>query len=766
MSQNGQLAGDITVPESATHFQDSIRPVLVQYCADCHQGDGDEAFPFLEATTVDDLNLHRGHWKSVAEQLRNRTMPPADEDQPREDDRLRIARWIDTTLQKTACSQGPYAGSVTTRRLNRTEYDNTIRDLLELELNLSQKFPVDGSGGEGFDNNGETLFLPPLLMERYLEAATEAIDQVIITSPLNLQLAASQFQQASPDDSTVVVASDRSATAVVRIFTPNKYWLRLNVRSSAFSDLTGRLLIDGIAADTFTVKHSRSSNSSRNKADGYLVKVDFSNHLQLSRGIHALTFKCDDQQSFAIQSLELEEMRGDPTEEQRQRHKRFVGRHLGETIDQPAATALAAIRRLAEPAFRRPVEDAELTPFVALFERAFERGDSFEEALKQGMRAVLVSPHFLFRLEQPATATSPQPISDHELATRLSYFLWSTMPDRKLTYLADQGRLQQDDILTEQIDRMLADPKSAAFYYEFVGQWLGTIEVAASVIPDTGKFKGQFNTELLMDFRDEPTRLFEYIVAEDRSLLELLDADYIVVNQRLAKHYRLNGEPPPKKSNANPWSANPKRGTGGPFERFDLKDDQRGGVLGMGGVHLLTSYPTRTSPVLRGGWVLETLLGVRVPSPPPDVPELKTSQNKKKLTVKQALAMHRDHTACSACHNLMDPPGFALENYDVLGRWRDTDGSEPIDATAQLPSGETFAGPAGLRTVLMNRKDEFIRHLTARLLGYALGRSLHDRDDCTINQIAESVADSDYRARELIRQVILSTPFRQHQQAN
>ncbi|MCA9055781.1 MAG: DUF1592 domain-containing protein, partial [Planctomycetaceae bacterium] len=351
----------------------------------------------------------------------------------------------------------------------------------------------------------------------------------------------------------------------------------------------------------------------------------------------------------------------------------------------------------------------------------------------------------------------------HELATRLSYFLWSTMPDAELDRLADQGRLNAPEELQRQVDRMLDDPRAVAFCDQFVGQWLGTHEVGARVAPSTDTFKGEFTSELLLDLHDEPVYFFQRLLAVDGSLLELLDCDYAIVNKRLAEHYALDGDGKPAKPMDDSWSPAAKRKDGGPFQLVSLPDDRRGGVLGMGAVHMLTSYPDRTSPVLRGGWVLETLLGVHVPSPPPDVPQLKRSKKEKK-SLREQLSQHRENPTCAACHNLMDPLGFALENFDVLGRWREVDGEATIDASAKLPSGEEFTGPAGLRHVLLARKRDFTRQVSRKLLGYALGRSLEDADDCTIERLTDTVEDRNYRVRTLIHAIVQSTPFR-HRQA-
>ena len=623
-------------------------------------------------------------------------------------------------------------------------------------------------------------------MGRYLEAATEAIGrtvigkaQRIVRDPKSFRIQGQQKSAGSTHAnlkeelpgqllSELLVESKQTAVTMVRILEAGPY--RLDVHLNQPFELPSQqqpakegmlsvgFELDGISTDKLVLRQ-KDVESRQHRSD--VADVRLSTTIRLARGFHRLAVTAPDR-SLKLAKLTVLQQLPDYDAGQKARHRKITGLAVGNLVKDPEQAATTTLRQFAERAFRRPVSDVEVRPFVGLVNRSLERGDPFSFALKQGLRAVLVSPHFLFRIERASDSDVPERLSEHALASRLSYFLWSSMPDDKLFRIATEGRLSKPATLAAEVDRMLADPKAEAFFYQFTGQWLGTIEVGASVVPDTGKFKGQFNTELLMDFRDEPVRLFEYIVDGNRSLLELLDPGYAIVNSRLTQHYQLNGEAP-LKIRGNGWSSDPKRSKGQSFERLDLKDDQRGGVLGMGGVHLLTSYPNRTSAVLRGGWVLETLLGVRVPSPPPDIPELPTKKGKKQLTAKESLALHRDNAACAACHNLMDPVGFSLENYDVLGRWRDKENKNSIDASAVLPSGEKFTGLGGLRRVLVERQDEFLHHLTGKMLGYALGRSLTDRDDCTIQQIVNAVKADGMKARTLVREVVLSVPFRMHQ---
>jgi hypothetical protein len=355
-------------------------------------------------------------------------------------------------------------------------------------------------------------------------------------------------------------------------------------------------------------------------------------------------------------------------------------------------------------------------------------------------------------MEQRKTEPGIYPLGQYELANRLSYFLWSTMPDEQLFRLADQGKLQDPKVLAAQVDRMLDDPRARTFAGTFIGQWLGTHDIGGRVMPLITEIQSYYNPEIAADLRMEPVLLFDRIVSENRSILELLNAGYTYLTQRLVTFYRMEDQV--KDINDND------------FRLVTLTDKRRVGLLGMAGVLGMTSHYEQTSPVLRGAWVLDTLLGTPVPPPPPDVPPLLGPADKVAtgLTTRERVMQHRENPACAACHKVMDPLGFGLENFDWMGRWRDTErDGKPIDATGELPTGEKFSGPVELRQVLLARKDEFTRQLAGKILGYALGRSLQDGDSCTIQRIVNKVVSDNYRARTLVHEVVLSLPFRNMQ---
>ncbi|MAG93754.1 MAG: hypothetical protein CMJ48_08405 [Planctomycetaceae bacterium] len=724
-------------PESATYFEDSIRPVLVKYCGECHGPDNEETeVDFLRAVSAEQLANARGQWSSAAVQLRNRTMPPADEAQPTERERIRIAVWIEKQLRAIACNRGEYAGSVVVRRLNRKEYDNTIRDLVGLQFDFASTFPVDGAGGEGFDNNGETLFLPPLLMERYLEAAQQILDAAVITSPLKKTFVAQDLSPKQEDaGETRVVLPGKEAAVLLNVYVTGNYTVRVTAEPQDAPQGRLALKIDGIRAHTFALK----------QADDGKQPVVVETVVRLQRGFHSIALHVPkNAPRVGVVRLDVNETKPAPSKEQLSRHQRLFTRKPGSTSAERRVAARVIVARFAGRAFRRPVRGGEITKLMTLYARSADRGDPFEESVKLAFKAVLVSPHFLFRFEQPAEGEGQESLTDYELASRLSYFLWAGMPDEELMQLADAGRLQDDEVLKKQVKRMLADPKARVFAEDFVGQWLGTSDVGGRVIPDVGMFKEVYDGDLGVAFRREVVEFTHHLLQDDRSLIELIDADYTFVNQRLARHYKMPGV------------------RGNQFRKVALTDDRRGGVLGFAAVHLLTSFSRRTSPVLRGAWVLETLLGTPVPIPPPNVPPLPSvkAMRAKKRTLREQLKMHRENPTCAACHELIDPIGFGLDNFDVIGRWRDTDNGKPIDATGTMPPNLKFNGPTELKQIILTRKRDFIRNLSRKMLGYALGRSLVDEDQCTIETLVTQLERSQYSAHTLIQGIVLSTPFR------
>ena len=413
-----------------------------------------------------------------------------------------------------------------------------------------------------------------------------------------------------------------------------------------------------------------------------------------------------------------------------------------------AGCAQKIVADLARRAFRRPVTAEEIDKLVSLVSLVQKQGDSFEEGLCQSLQAILVSPHFLFRIEQTRRSTSPedsQPISDHEFATRLSYFLWSSMPDDELMKLADQHALRRPGVLEGQIRRMLKDHRSNALVENFGGQWL-ELRKLESVKPDRQRFP-DFDEYLRMSMRRETELFFESIVQEDRSILDFIDADYTFINERLAKLYKIPNVKGPE------------------FRKVVLgSDTQRGGVLTQAGILTVSSYATRTSPVLRGKWILEKMLNAPPPPPLPDVPNLDESKIGSAASLRQQLEAHRQNATCASCHVRMDPLGFGLENFDAIGAWRTQDGKFPIDASGMLPDGRSFKGPTELKTILKQDQSAFAEGLTEKLLIYALGRGLESYDRPTVKQIVTRLANGNYRFSTLVIEIAGSLPFKSSRQ--
>jgi hypothetical protein len=615
------VLGQSTDPTTADGIEFARR-----YCFECHQGEEPEAkLDLARFDSVEKIVADSPVWVRILRRVSNGEMPPEGSDMPELDERARFAAWIASTLHQAACGDGISPGPAVTRRLNRSEYAATIRDLLNIHIDAGQALPADGAGGEGFDNAAETLFISPMHAEKYLDAARSALGYAF-----KEPRARERFLTAEPDEA---VSADEAARQVLADFLPR--------------------------------------------------------------------------------------------------------------------------------AFRRPTSDEEINEYVELFRTMQQQDSSFDVSMQFTLEAVLVSPKFLFRLEEPNPDPEPRLISDHELASRLSYFLWGTMPDDDLLRVANEGRLNNPESIGKQTLRMLgASPpdddderprrrrrrgpeKLRDFAQNFIEQWLGTRALGREFKPDPS-IAGKYDSELEGGMKYEPVLFLEEILKENLSFLNLLDSDFTYANRRLARHYRIEGE----------FREQPRR--------TDLPDDShRGGLLGMSAILAISSYPHRTSPVLRGKWILETILGTPPPPPPPDVPELKEHhEGEAPQTLRARLEQHREDPSCASCHARIDPLGFGLENYDVLGRWRTEDAGQPIDSRGELPDGTKFDGPEQLKGVLLARKDEFIRNLTAKMLGYALGRGLTNEDHCTVEQIAQQLKDNEYSSHTLILGIVQSVPFR------
>lgn len=589
------------------------------YCIGCHdQVDAQAGLDLSSFESIEQISAAIETWNRVADRIADHQMPPLDSELPDVESRRAVISLIRDTIHASVCDDGVTPGRARLRRLNRTEYANTMRDLLGIQVNTAHALPDDGAGGEGFDNASETLFISTIHAEKYLDAARSALGHAL-RDPQDR----AAILVASPDEN---LSPQQAATKVLSNFLPK--------------------------------------------------------------------------------------------------------------------------------AFRRPVTEDEVTQYASLFEEVYRQDASYLSAITFALEAVLMSPKFLFLWETPHNGEEPVTITQYEMASRLSYFLWASMPDQELLNLAGEGKLHDRDVLTKQVARMVAskidqngnrrDAKVRGFASSFVEQWLGTRALGREWKPDE-KVVGRFDSELEGGMKYEPVFFMEDLLAENRSLLNWIDSDFTYANNRLARHYGIKGEfrEQPRLTELPP-------------------DSHRGGVLGMSGVLAVTSFSHRTSPVLRGKWILETLLGTPPPPPPPNVPNLDdvVPESDEPLTLRQRLERHREDPQCASCHAVMDPLGFGLENYDVLGRWRDESDGMAIDSAAALPDGTTFRGPDELKKLLLARKETFIRNLTAKTLGYALARQLTNEDQCVVESITRKLAEDDYAAQTLLVEIINSVPFR------
>ena len=731
-------------------FERSVSPLLREYCFGCH-GDGKKKGGLALDVYKDKASIlsARPVWEKVLHNLTAHVMPPENKSQPSQTERELIAHWIQSEVLQCDCNH-PDPGRVTLRRLNRVEYNNTIRDLLGVNFRPADDFPADDVG-YGFDNIGDVLSLPPILIEKYMAAAEKILDKAVITDfstgPRTNRFPAIALAGTAPGDanSQGMRALMREGDVHLSLEFPRagEYIFRVRAYGEQAGPEPARMafLLDDKEFKRFDVT-----------AEEPAPEI-YEAHLRLTAGTRKLGAfylnnyndpKAPDRKkrdrNLIIDYIEIVIPATSGPIDLPESHERiFICQPTPETKRDSARKILEHFSRRA---YRRPVAAEEINRLVPLVEMAENEKESFEKGIKLALQAVLVSPHFLFRGELQPEPNNPafvHPVNEYALASRLSYFLWSSMPDEELFAEAERGTLRKN--LEPQVKRMLKNDKARALVENFAGQWL-QIRNLNSVTPAKDAFPG-FDEDLRRAMQRETELFFQTIIREDRSVLEFLDADYTFLNARLARHYGIGGV------------------TGEGFERVSLKRRQRGGLLTQASILTITSNPTRTSPVKRGKWVLENILGTPPPPPPPDVPELKEGKDAAVTgTLRQRMEQHRANALCASCHARMDPIGFGLENFDGIGAWREKDGSFDIDPAGQLVSGESFRGPADLKAILIRRKKEaFVRCLSEKMLTYALGRGLEYYDGCALDQISRGLAKNRYRFSSLVLEVVKSTPF-------
>jgi hypothetical protein len=694
-------------------------------------------------STTESIAEHREEWERIVQKIRSGEMPPKGLPKPPEEKVQALMDFVHGEFDKADRALEPDPGRVTARRLNRSEYSNTIRDLLGVDFRAEKDFPTDDSG-YGFDNIGDVLTISPMLMEKYISAAERIAARAIGADPLPKKPIEAEYHAKDktirrPDVSTIEAQHrvEWDAEYEIRIGLPGERPEGKPVQMGFW--MNGKLL------------HTKEVET---KPSGLVYFNPYSEEqlrLFLPEGDH--TFRVafiDDEFPKALGEKEVY----DSKKNKYLNSITFVGPFATETVrpsrkkiltcdpDSGQVCVEKIISDLARRAYRRPVTKTETASLMRFVKIAGDDGLNIEQGIQLAIQAMLVSPHFLFRIERDPDPADPEKIhriSDFELASRLSYFLWSSMPDEELLGLAETGKLKDQKILDAQVKRMLADEKSAAFADNFAGQWLETRNLDI-VKPDPQKFP-DWGPDLKDAMKTETRMFFEAVLKENRPVSEFLSANFTYLNDRLARHYGIEGVKGPE------------------FRRVDLTTDQRGGVLTHASVLTVSSYPTRTSPVIRGKYVLEAILGTPPPPPPPDVPSLNEEGVGTALSLRQQLEKHRSNAVCASCHARMDVLGFGLENYDAIGKWRTKDGDFPIDVAGTLPNGKSFATGAELRELLKDELPDFSRNLTEKMLIYALGRGLERYDRLTVNEINRSLAASGHQFQTLVYEIVRSLPF-------
>ncbi len=726
-------------------YEEKIVPLLSKYCYDCH-GRGKRKGDFA-LDTYRDLNAVTADphaWEKVMQNLRSETMPPAKKPKPTPAENKLIADWIEQAVFHCDCDN-PDPGRVTVRRLNRAEYNNTIRDLVGVDFHPADDFPADDSG-YGFDNIGDVLSVPPILLEKYLAAAEAVLEKAIVTEDPATQrrkrFAADALPGTAPGDplenGTRMLAREGDIHVDFNFARPGEYALRARAYGQQAGNQPTRMRFT-LGTNALTTFDVLATDSGATNCEVRLRVTAGTNRFSAAYINNFVDRKKGLDRNLFIEFLEIEGPLDVPPDPLPASHARIFFRGPGATNDD--AYASAVLERFVSRAYRRPARAEEVARLAGFARQARQQGESFPRSIQLALSAVLVSPHFLFRGEihpEPGNPRAAYRLDEFALASRLSYFLWSSLPDDELFALAAQGKLRRQ--LDRQVRRMLNDQKSRALVDNFAGQWLQLRNMRIAT-PDAKTFPG-FDEPLRDSMVRETETFFEYLLRNNRSVLEFLDADYTFVNDRLARHYGLKGV------------------RGDAFQKVSLRGTGRSGVLTHASLLTLTSNPTRTSPVKRGKYVLENILGTPPPPPPPDVPELK--EVKLVGTLRQRMDQHRENPMCASCHDRMDPIGFGLENFDGIGAWRESEDKFPIDPAGQLASGESFSGAADFTRILAKEKrDEFARCLARKMLTYALGRGLEFYDKCAVDQVTRDLRRGGYKFSALIQAVVDSVPFQE-----
>ncbi len=801
---NAQETGNSDAGIRQAVVNPSTTQLLQDYCVSCHSSSEPEAGLDFETLLASSLSESSEVWEKVVRKLRTRQMPPADVDHPDESEYHATIQFLEQSLDALAASHPQPGRTNTFRRLTRTEYQNAVRDLLGVSIDVKTMLPAD-EVSKGFDNITVSE-LSPTLLNRYISAA-QYISRVAVARPTK-----------TPDGKTFRIAPDvtqeehvdglpfgtRGGLLVPYTFPADgQYEIRVRLTRDRNEEVEGlseahqvEILLDSARLDSFTVRPAGSqvpgSQTAGVRAEGadspyatdrpthatvdqhlvvrfqatagehqigvtfikqrsslletarqpLNVHYNFYRHPRLTPAIYqvSVTGPLGDAKNHELQNEPASEQQTAQHSEPLSRRKVFTSYPVSPEDEEACARRIIA--HLMHRACRSPITDEDMQRPLELYRSARSDG-TFEEGIEMALSSILIHPRFLFRIEgEPAEFSSGDVyrVNDFELASRLSFFLWSSIPDEELLGLAELGELSKPGVLEQQTRRMLVDPRSSALVTNFAGQWF-YLRNLDSATPDSRLFP-DFDDNLRQAFRTETEMFFESILREDRSVLELIKSDYTYLNERLAKHYGI------------------PHVYGSRFRRVALDEaSHRGGLFRQGSILTVTSYATRTSPVIRGKWILENILGTPPPPPPDDVPALTDNVVSAKLPLRERFAQHRADAACASCHLLIDPPGFALENYDAVGRWRDVDDGRPVDAKGGLPGGVELEGTAGLEQGLLERPELFVATMTEKLLVFALGRGLEHYDAPNVRQIVRSAKIDNYRFSSMILGIVNSPPF-------
>ena len=767
-------------PGPASSAAEDYSAVLQRYCVTCHNERLPSAGLALDQLDVAHAAAMPQVWEKVVQKLRSRTMPPPL--RPRPDDATYdgFATWLETSLDAAAAAQ-PNPGRPLLHRMNRAEYRNAVRDLLALDVDVSA-LPADDSA-YGFDNIADALGVSPLLLESYVTAARK-ISRLAVGNPA-IPPVTTTFK--TPEDLTQdyhlreLPLGTRGGLGVEEFFPVDAdYEIRIRLRRTAGGTIRGileehhlELTLDGERVGLFAVGGPdaykatvvNKQNPGQTVSRAFTADEHMRVRLPIVAGRHSIVATFVGKPSALSEQTQMPFLRSyvsansrsglpdvdrvliaGPFEAARpndtpSRERIFSCRPTGAGDELSCAqTILSTLGRLA---YRRPIEGPELDRILGFYSEGRSQ-DGFEAGIELALRFILASPQFIFRLEAEPADLEPgdvYPLADLDLASRLSFFLWSSIPDDELLTVAERGQLSDQGEIARQVRRMLADPRATAVVENFAGQWL-YLRNLSIISPDPPTFP-DFDDNLRQSLRRETELFFESIMREDRSVLDLLTADYTFVNERLARHYGIPGI------------------YGDRFRRVPVMDESRRGLLGQGSILTVTSYATRTSPVMRGKWILENLLGSPPPAPPPNVPDLEENDAAEQpRSMRERMEQHRANPVCASCHARMDPLGFALENFDAIGKWRTTEGGTSIDVSGQLPDGSSFNGPTELRQAILRRPEAFVATFTQKLLTYAVGRGLEYYDAPVVRRIVRQAGDDGYRFSSIVTAIVTSDPFR------